>query len=129
MTEQIILNGVNVDKVYTELLETRDKIRQEAYQFMSENIDVAQQLTEQLSKTTDIELIKEIANEAYLTLYNVQKVSEVSGVEYNLPYSSHNSLLSSYKNKLFQDLQEIEDLKEIFDEMEEQTSRWQASYC
>lgn len=129
MSEDVIINGVNIDKVYEDLSETRNKIRQDSLKFMSDNIELAQTLTQRLSNESDVELIKNLANEAFNALINVQKVSDVSGMEYYLPYSSHNSLLSSYNNKALTDITEIEDLKELFDELEIQTSRWNASYC
>lgn len=129
MTEDIILNGINIDKAYDELYNVRAKIRQEASKYMSDNIDLAQSLTKQLSELKDVELINKVAIEAYNALINVKKVSEVSGVEYYLPYSSHNSLLSSYNNKSLVGVKIINELSDLFDEFETQTSRWNASYC
>lgn len=129
MVEELIINGVNIDKAYENLYEVRNKIREESLKFMSDNIELAQSLTKKLSQCDDVEEIKTIANQAYNALINVQKVSEISGVEYYLPYSSHNSLLSGYNNKALNNLQEITELKELFDELETQTNRWNASYC
>lgn len=129
MTEKLIINGVNIDKAYEDLCEIRNKIRQDSLKFMSDNIEFAQSLTQKLSKIDDVEEITLVANQAFNLLIDVQRVSDLSGLEYYLPYSSHNSLLSSYHNKAFTDIKEIEDLKELFDELETQTNRWNASYC
>lgn len=82
MKKDIIINGVSVN----ELKKQRDAIRQGASKIISENIELAKSLTNQLVMSDSVDEIKKLAEEAYDALDTAKVVSGVSGVTFSLPF-------------------------------------------
>lgn len=132
--DEIILNGINVK----ELQKQRDAIREEAAKFISDNLDLANELTHKLIKSENKEEIEVLLQEAYEVLHNTNLVSDVSGVSFYLPYSQDycyddeivfSSELS--RSKVLEDLWDngVQQLYALYRKMEDKSHGWHASYC
>lgn len=135
--ESIVIDGININDFYNELLEKRAKIKQGASKIISDNLDLAKSLTRQLISSEDIEEIKKLAVEAHNALKKVEMVSEVSSVRFYLPYSSNydrsNDILSyvldDNENDLLNGLPEVRKLQDLFSNLEYQSGEWNTSFC
>lgn len=137
MKEDIIINGVSVN----ELKRQRSAIRQGASTIISQNIELAKNLTQSLIASEDKEEIKKLAKEAYEALDTANVVSGVSGVDFFLPfyeeYGSYDgseifsSMLEDSDNELISEVwdQAVGDLYELFADMESQSRDWHSSRC
>lgn len=148
MKENIIIDGVNVTELYNDIVTKRSKIRQGASALISTNLEKAQSLVKVLVKSKDAEEIQKLAVEAYSALESVKIISEASGVEYYLPYSSnydsHSDIMSHVLdgdyygydddeeeeyNELLDKIPEIRELTNLFYSMERQSGQWNTSWC
>lgn len=136
MKKDIIINGVSVN----ELKKQRDAIRQGASKIISENIELAKSLTNQLVMSDSVDEIKKLAEEAYDALDTAKVVSGVSGVTFSLPFyeeygNYESSEIFSHKleqseNKLISENWDIiSNLYYLFDNMESQSCDWHSSRC
>lgn len=137
--EEIIINGVNLNELKKQI----NSIRQESMALIAENIQTAQELTKEIVESTSKEEIEQLASTAYAALRKASFVSNVSGVEYNMPYnSSYNgeydddtlsAMLDNTENDILRTtIKENEDLRNLLDlaySMEYQTQAWNASFC
>ena len=133
----IIINGVSIN----ELKKQRDSIRQGAAKIISENIDIAKELTKKLVESTDKVEIKSWAKEAYEALDNANVVAGVSGVSFLLPfyeeYGSYeseeifSSLLEESDNEVLKEVWDdsVNQLYNLFYNMETQSRDWHSSRC
>lgn len=142
MTENdIIIAGINVNQLHSDLIDQRKKMREGASKIMSDNLELAKSLTKQLIVSKDVEEIKKLASEAYKALEVVKMVSYVSNIEYYLPYSSNydsSSDIMSYMldddynedyNKLLKNVPEVKQLTNLFRDLEQQSGQWNTSFC
>lgn len=153
MQNEIIIDGINVNELHSELIEKRHKMREGASKIMAENLELAKSLTKQLLLSKDVEEIKKMAIEAHGALEIVEMVSYVSGVHYYLPYSSNyddSSDIMSHVldedyydyyeedeededepryNKLLNDVPEVRKLTSLFRDLEYQSGKWNTSFC
>lgn len=135
--KDIIINGVSIN----ELKKQRNSIRQGAAKIISENLEIAKELTQKLVESTDKVEINSLAKEAYEALDNANVVAGVSGVSFLLPFYEESG---SYESKeIFSTLLEESDneiLKEVWDDslnqlynlfytMETQSRDWHSSRC
>lgn len=144
----IIIAEVNVTNMYNELVENRNKIREGAAKIISDNIDLAKDLTKTLIASKDVEEIKNLSIQAQDALKIVKMVSYASGVEYYLPYSTNyddSSDIMSYilqdgyydedegeeheYNELLKGLPEVRSLTSLFRNLEQQSGQWNTSFC
>lgn len=142
----MIIAEVNVTSMYNELVENRNKIREGAAKIISDNIDLAKDLTKTLIASKDVEEIKKLAIQAHDALKVVKMVSYASGVEYYLPYSTNyddSSDIMSYiledgyydedeeheYNQLLKGLSEVRSLTSLFRNLEQQSGQWNTSFC
>lgn len=136
MKEDIIINGVSVN----ELKRQRIAIRQGASSIISENIEKAKKLTNQLVSSDSSDEMKSLAQEAYDALDTANIVSGVSGVTFSLPfyeeYGNYESdeifshKLEQSENKLLnENWDTVRDLYYLFDNMESQSCDWHSSRC
>lgn len=132
--DEIILNGINVK----DLQKQRDAIREEATKFISDNLDLANELTHKLIKSENKEEIEALLEETYEVLYNTNLVSDVSGVSFYLPYSRDycyddevvfSSELSG--SKVLREFWDngVQPLYALYRRMEDKSHGWHASYC
>lgn len=151
--KDIIIEGININQLHSDLIEQRKKMREGASKVMAENLELAKSLTKQLLVSKDVEEIKRMANEAYAALEIVDMVSYVSNVHYYLPYSSnyddYSDIMSHvleedyydyYEedeededtpryNPLLKGLPEINKLTRLFRDLEYQSGKWNTSFC
>lgn len=132
--KEIVINGINVQ----ELQKQRDAIREGAVTLISDNLDLANELTHKLIKSENKEEIETLLKEAYEVLSMTNLVSDVSGVSFYLPYSqdycdddevvfsselSRNGVL----NKMWDN--GVQQLYSLYRKMEDKSHGWHASYC
>lgn len=130
--KDMIINGVSING----LIDQREAIREGASKIISDNIDIAEELTEKLLESQDLEEIQTLAQQAYKALSIAETLSEVSGVTFYLEYEedstrkisnllddSNNALISGNWNGI------ISDLYHLYYNMEKQTQKWNASFC
>ena len=151
--KDIIIEGININQLQSDLIEQRKKMREGASKVMAENLELAKSLTKQLLVSKDVEEIKRMANEAYAALEIVDMVSYVSNVHYYLPYSSnyddYSDIMSHvleedyydyyeedeededtpHYNPLLKGLPEINKLTRLFRDLEYQSGKWNTSFC
>lgn len=148
----IIIEGININQLHSDLIEQRKKMREGATKVMAENLELAKNLTRELVESKDLEEIKQKANQAYAALENVKMVSYVSDIEYYLPYSSdydsHSDIMSHLLeedyyddyydedeedapkyNELLKGVPEVKKLSRLFYDLEYQTEQWNTSFC
>lgn len=137
MKEDIIINGVSVN----ELKKQRDAIRQGASTIISQNIELAQTLTQSLIESNDKEEIKRLAKEAHEALDNANVVASVSGVVFFLPFYEEygnyegdeifSSMLDESENELLVEVwdESISQLYSLFFNMESKSRDWHSSSC
>ena len=136
MKEDIIINGVSVN----ELKRQRDAIKKGASKIISENIEKAKKITNQLVLSDSADEIKSLAQEAYDALDTANIVSGVSGVTFSLPfyeeYGNYESdeifshkLEDSDNKGLSENWDAISDLYYLFENMEIQSRDWHSSRC
>lgn len=135
--ENIVINGVNINEFYTQMVETKNKVREGASTVISDNLELAKTLTRQLIASENVEEIKSLAVQAHDALHIVYMVSEVSGVRFYLPYSSNydryenilSYALDDNDNELLKGLPEVRDLQGLFSDLEYQSGEWNTSFC
>lgn len=137
MTEDIIINGVSVN----ELKRQREAIREGAAQIISQNISLAQSLTEQLVQSEDKDEIKSLAKQAFDALDTASVLSGVSGITFFLPFHEeygnydsseiYSSILEDCENELIDEVWDdgVRELCELFYDMEAQSRDWNSSRC
>lgn len=137
--EEIIINGISLNELQKQI----NSIRQESVQLIADNLALAQDLTREIVESTNKEDIESLATKAYAALRKANFVSNVSGVEYDMPYnSSYNgyhdedtlsAMLENSENEVLRSLmKENQDLRDLIDlaySMEYQTQAWNASFC
>lgn len=132
--KDIIINGVSIN----ELKKQREAIRQGAAQVISDNIDLAKTLTQQLVEAKDMTEIDNLAQQAYDALETASVVSGVSGISFYLPFYEEyrdededilSSVLDENDNELLSDSQKVQKLSSMFYTMERQSRDWHSSRC
>lgn len=137
--EDIIINGINLN----DLQKQKIAILQEASVVIAENIDLAKSLTKQLVEHTDKVEMRQIAAKALHALEKASFISDVSGVQFDLPYTSSYSgyydkdtlsaMLENSKNEVLNELfaqsEEVRALLSLVEEMEYQSKYWDSSIC
>lgn len=132
--KEIMINGINVQ----ELQQKREEIREGAATFISDNLDLANELTHKLLKSENREEIETLLKEAYELLAMTNLVSDVSGVGFYIPYSQDycdrdeivfSSAIS--RNKTLRELWNngAQSLFALYSKMEDKSHGWHASYC
>lgn len=134
MEQDIVINGVSVN----ELKKQRAAIREGASKIISENIDLAKTLTQQLVESEDPKVIERLAQEAYTALDTANVVSGVSGVSFYLPFyeeyrdeETYSSMLEESENELVSENWDgaVSKLYNLYEEMESQSRDWHSSRC
>lgn len=137
MQEDIIINGVSVN----ELKRQRAAIKEGASEIIAQNIDLAQELTQQLVTSDDKEQIKNLAKQAYEALDTANVVAGVSGVTFCLPYYEEyggysrseilSRVLEDNDNELINEVWDegVNKLYDLFYDMESQSRDWYSSTC
>jgi hypothetical protein len=135
MEKDIVINGISVNA----LREQRAAIREGASKLISENVELAQILTQKLVEVETKEELENLAVEAYEALSIANVLSDTSGVSYYLPYyedygdendkiCSH--LLENSSNEvLTTNFDTVRELCRLFYDMESQSREWHASTC
>lgn len=134
MEQDIVINGVSVN----ELKKQRVAIREGASQIISENINIAKTLTQQLVESEDPKVVERLAQEAYTALDTANVVSGVSGVTFYLPFyeeyrdeETFSSMLEETENEVVSENWDgaVSKLYNLFEEMESQSRDWHSSRC
>lgn len=134
MEQDIVINGVSVN----ELKKQRVAIREGASQIISENINIAKTLTQQLVESEDPKVVERLAQEAYTALDTANVVSGVSGVTFYLPFyeeyrdeETFSSMLEETENEVVSANWDgaVSKLYNLFEEMESQSRDWHSSRC
>lgn len=135
--KDIIINGVSIN----ELKKQRDSIRQGAAKIISENLEIAKELTQKLVESTDKVEINSLAKEAYEALDNANVVAGVSGVSFLLPFYEEygryegeeifSTLLEESDNEILKEVWDdsVNQLYNLFYTMETQSRDWHSSRC
>lgn len=132
--KDIIINGVSIN----ELKKQRQAIQEGAAQVISDNIDLAKTLTQQLVESKDMTEIDNLATQAYEALETASVVSGVSGVDFYLPFYEEyrdededilSSVLDENDNELLSDSEKVQKLSSMFYSMERQSRDWHSSRC
>lgn len=135
---EILINGVSL----AELKKQQQAIKKDASKFISDNIDKVQQLVDTIVNSDDVDH-EVLAKEALEILENVQLVSNVSGVEYNIPYNSEwdrdsDTMSTKISEAETEDGERkfdyygsgwIADLYGALEDMEYTVEKWNRSYC
>lgn len=136
-TKDIIINGVSFNKHE----EDRKKMRQGASQLISDNMEVAKSLTKSVIESKDGQEIEDLAKKAYEALSLASKLSDVCGISFFLPFYEE---YGQYETKdIFSSMLEnsdngvlnanfdgsVNDLCNLFGDMEAQSRDWNSSTC
>jgi hypothetical protein len=135
MEKDIVINGISIN----ELRNQRVAIREGASKLIAENVDLAQILTKKIVESKNSKEIEDLAEEAYEALNTANIVSDISGVNFYLPYyedygdendkiCSH--ILEESDNEVLNECRSsIRKLCSLFYTMESQSRDWHASTC
>lgn len=136
---EIIIGGVSIHTLKAQ----RDAMRKDAVKFVSDNIDGAKALIEELLELTveEYDKVDSLASQANELLEAAKLVSDVTGVTYFLPYSEEwgdngdvftRRLEEADEGALSKDWDEYPQLVSLFstlENMESESSDWHTSRC
>lgn len=140
----IIINGVDLTELKVkfeafakEKYEVQQKIKQGAYEFIAVNMKVAEEILKELldnyENLTYHEKLQK-SQTAEKILLDIRWVSEVSGVQFSLPYYDSQADYypdgTPYTQKIGDiDCDILSDLYNVLDDMECEVAEWNTSYC
>lgn len=135
MEKDIVINGISVN----ELREKRVAIREGASKIISENVELAQILTQKIVAVETKEELDNLATEAYEALHTASILSDISGVSFFLPYSEEygydnekvcSNILDNSDNQVLKaNYSAVRPLCNLLYDMESQSRDWHASTC
>jgi hypothetical protein len=143
---KIIINDVDLtelkvkfDAFETEKEAVQKKIKQGASEFIAVNMKVAKKLLQKLLDDFDdlaYDAKRETSSEVEEILRNIKFVSEVSDVQFSLPYYDSQNGYHPEGETYSEKIEEIEgdggllnDLFCLLEEMEYEVAEWNSSYC
>jgi hypothetical protein len=149
MTKEIVIDGVNLTELKTkydalaaEQAVLRNSIRKGASKFMANSVEEMLEAVDDMKNSASVEEAEKHAEKAYELLSEVQFVSEISGIPFDIGYKDEwgygngkvviTNVLEDEDNELFEHYWEnpiFKKLHRLADGMEQSERDWNSSSC